>query len=285
MKIDLQVLSGLSLLLDSETSGLILCNGMQISKTDIRRAEDLKEVWLDPTKATSAPIYWIYYLSPESKHKFLLEESNLVFGIVVIPPYKVGREYVKTRGHYHHLMPDSPLAYPEVYSHFYGNLQYLIQRPKSFTEIDNLEECILLNLQEQESFIIPPGYAHFIINPTNEVGVMAGLWCGNKIQDSAPIIKTKGAGYYLIEESGSSCFIPNPNYRHVPPISKLISLKNTPFQPLDRKPLWSSFVENPEQYAFLTSPREAERFFASYSVRAQGKNNHQPTKQCLNRGD
>jgi glucose-6-phosphate isomerase len=282
---DLHVPSGLPLLLDSETSGLILCNGMQISKTDIRRAEDLKEVWLDPTKATSAPIYWIYYLSPKSEHKFLLEESNLVFGIVVIPPYKVGNEYVKTRGHYHRLMPNSPLTYPEVYTQFCGHLQYLIQKPKSFTEIDNMEECILIDLEAGESLIIPPGYAHFIINPTNEVGVMAGLWCKEEIQDSAPIIKMKGAGYYLIEESGSSCFIPNPSYRHVPSLRKLISLKNTPFQPPDEKPLWSSFVENPEQYAFLTSPREAERFFASQSVRVQGKNTYQPTKQCLNKGD
>jgi oxalate decarboxylase/phosphoglucose isomerase-like protein (cupin superfamily) len=259
---------------------------MQISKTDIRWAEDFEEVWLDPKKATSAPIYWIYYFSPESEHKSLLEESNLVFNIAGIPPCKVGKEYLKdTRGHYHHLMPDSPLAYPEVYTNFCGHLQYLIQKLKSFADIDNLEEFILFGLQAGESLIIPPGYAHFIITPTNEVSVMAGLWCNKKIQDPALIIKMKCVGYYLIEECGNSCFIPTPSYRHVPSFRKQVSLENTLFQLLVKKPLWSSFVENPEQYMYLMSSRKAKRIFASQSIRTQGKNNHQLTQQYFSRDD
>ena len=41
------------------------------------------------------------------------------------PSLKIGREFVKTQGHYHPAMPGTTIQYPEVYSHLFGEIYLL----------------------------------------------------------------------------------------------------------------------------------------------------------------
>ena len=55
---------------------------------------------------------------------------------------------------------------------------------------------------------------------------------------------------------------PNPHYVDVPPLGILENQAGTPFATEEPgKPLWTSFTENPDRYAFLTQAEAALKRF------------------------
>jgi len=106
------------------------------------------------------------------------------------------------------------------------------------------------------SVMIPPDYAHVLINPTEEVALMAGLYCAAFKPDYAEVIARRGLAYYLLQGDGGVVVEPNPRYRNAPPLQRPTSLLGTIFEPPDASdtPLWRSFMDDPERYAFLARP-------------------------------
>jgi glucose-6-phosphate isomerase len=110
--------------------------------------------------------------------------------------------------------------------------------------------------------MIPPGYAHILINPTNEPAVVAGLYSRSFKGSYDPITEMAGAAYFLLDHGGEQV-VSNPRYTDRPPLRRLTNLIGTPFEPPNgNRPLWSSFLEDPSRYAFLSDPRAARLLFA-----------------------
>ena len=72
-------------------------------KAEIRWAEDLKPVLAYPDELReNFPAYYMFrdlYYSRSDRDRIL--EMRLRFDITVIPPRRVGKEFIKTFGHYH----------------------------------------------------------------------------------------------------------------------------------------------------------------------------------------
>ena len=102
---------------------------------DIRRLSDMREVVFDQSWLATAEDFELYYmyrdlfLSRGDGEK--LREQNLRYDITIIPPGMLGREYIKTAGHYHPLVPGGSVTYPELYEVLEGKALYLLQRPGS----------------------------------------------------------------------------------------------------------------------------------------------------------
>ena len=67
---------------------------------------------------------------------------------------------------------------------------------------------------------IPPGYAHVLINPSNEPAAIAGLYGAAFKPDYEPFVEMGGAAHYLIDDNGEQ-FVPNPRYSRNRPVRRL----------------------------------------------------------------
>jgi hypothetical protein len=123
---------------------------------------------------------------------------------------------------------------------------------------------VLYKMEPGQSIMIPPGYAHFLINLSDGPALMGGLYSYKAVHDYQPVRKMRGGAYYFLAGRGPEAAMPNPRYTAPPPLRKIEALAGTPFAPPeDNRPLWSSFVENPQRYAFITQPELAASLFTA----------------------
>jgi oxalate decarboxylase/phosphoglucose isomerase-like protein (cupin superfamily) len=193
-----------------------------------------------------------------------LERLEMTYSLVALRPGRIGREFNKTRGHLHAILPGTSLTSPEVYAQLSGRLTLLLQRAST---ADNriIEDFVIHELEPGSLVVIPPGYAHALANPYQEPGLLAGLY-GNPIRypPRYEVIRRLGGFAYRVVSAahGASAFELNPRYESVPPPCALGSPPDGLFaapNPLD--PLWSSFLRTPDAYAFLSEADAARARF------------------------
>jgi glucose-6-phosphate isomerase len=231
-----------------------------------RQGQHLQDVLLSPEAvAPDADVYYLFYPKRlPSEAQAVLDGYALTYSLVLLPSLRIGLEFVKTAGHYHPPIAGTALPYPEVYTQLYGTLHLLLQK-RNPRDPEQIEDCRLVEMTPGFSITIPPGYAHVLINTTQEPGLMAGLYGRDFKPDYRPVQHKRGLAYYLVADNGSVSIQPNPNYECVPPLHYLTELRATPFDYPDAgRPLWSSFLDSPHRYAFLTQPSEVLRLFGAY---------------------
>ena len=159
-------------------------------------------------------------------------------------------------------MPGSVIGYPEVYTHYFGEL-YLYAQRRHNGETPALDDCVLYRMKPGRSIMIPPGYAHILINPSDTPALMGGLYSPDAIHEYGPIREMGGAAYYLLDDAGPERVVPNPRYSSFPPLRQIDDLAGTRFAPPDdQHPLWAAFTADPQRYAFITDPEMAKLQFA-----------------------
>lgn len=137
---------------------------------------------------------------------YMLRKPGL--NITVLPEYRLSKEYPKTHGHFH-----EPKV-KETYEVLMGEAAILIQKG-----VDLVEEVKLIKLRKGDSFTVPKGYAHSLINLGRGPVVTADDHDPARYTNNYDLIrKRRGFAYYITEEGRKIKAIPNPNYTNVPPL-------------------------------------------------------------------
>ena len=261
MQVDLSSSAGFPLTLDTR-SGALTGSGSICFGRIARRLADLMPVLFEPDGvAPDTELYLTCPLLDAGPATSALAQRDLTYSCVLLPPLKIGREFVKTQGHYHPPMPGSDIEYPEVYTHLCGEPDLLLQR-RTKGEPSHVDDCVLVELRAGNSITIPPGYAHILINRSWQVAAIAGLYSRSFAPIYEPVNQVGGAAYYLIDDSITPV-ITNPRYADHPPLRHLTELTGTTFEPPDPgRTLWASFLSDPARYDFLSDPEAARRRFA-----------------------
>lgn len=187
---------------------------------DIRKLSDMKAVVFDYNwlkTAQERDLYYMYrdlYLS-DSDHSIIIE-NHLRYDITIIPPLKLGKEFVKTAGHYHPLIKGSKYTYPEVYEVLEGVAHYLMQTYK--TVPDKVHDAVIIQAKKGDKVIVPPNYGHVTINPSDQELLMANWVSRDFSSIYEPYKKLEGAAYF---ELTSATLIPNKKYDDLPEIRHL----------------------------------------------------------------
>jgi glucose-6-phosphate isomerase len=267
LNLDLTSQAGFALHLDTEAPDATAGSGIRFQR-QARRVTDMKQVlYQPPANGVDSTLYWTYTLLDAGEFQPAFESMRLTFGLVLLPGKRVGEEYVKTHGHYHSVMPGSAIGYPEVYTHYFGEL-YLYAQRRRFEAAAELDDCVLYKMVPGESIMIPPGYAHILINPSGSPALMAGLYSPDAVHEYSPVREMGGAAYYFLVDRGLDQAVPNPRYQILPPLRRLDDLTGTRFAPPeDDQPLWRSFTADPQRYAFITNPGMAAAQFAPEDLR------------------
>ncbi|MBU4190179.1 MAG: glucose-6-phosphate isomerase [Candidatus Thermoplasmatota archaeon] len=235
----------------------ILDFGGKRIRPDIRRLYDMKEVIYDKEFLENAENIELYYMYRgvflDETDKKTMEENNLRYDITIIPPMKIGKEFVKTAGHYHPFIPGTNVTYPEVYEVLEGEAHYLLQKKEN----DKITDVVLVSAGKNEKVIIPPGYGHVTINPSKNVLKMANWVASNFSSVYEPIKKMHGAGYF----ETTTGFIKNENYEYLPELRFLKQKEYKNVGLTKDKDMYYIIRDNPELLGFLTKPQEYETLF------------------------
>ncbi len=211
----------------------------------------LDKEWLENNE--NEELYYMYRDLWKKDDKKKIRSRSLRYDITVVPPLKMGKEFVKTKGHYHPKAANE-LSFPEIYEVLEGKAHYLLQRKSSSNKI---EDVVLIEAESGEKVLIPPNYGHITINPTENTLKMAN-WV-NRTFDSIykDIVKYGGAAYF---ELTSGEFIENEKYGKLPKMRR-VEPTNLPEFGIESEKDMYSLIEQPQYLDFLKHPKEFEMIF------------------------
>ncbi|MCD6248529.1 MAG: glucose-6-phosphate isomerase [Hadesarchaea archaeon] len=232
-----------------ETGG-VLKFGDVSREPHIRRARDMKEAILDKgwlKDHEDEELYFMYRDLWLEEDRDRILRNNLRYDITVMPPRSLGKEFVKTLGHYHpECVPG--VRYPEIYEVLDGKVHVLLQKRSTGGDI---EDVVLVEAEEGEKILLPPNYGHVIINPGKKTLRMANWICRSFNSEYEEYRRLSGAAYY---ELVSGEFVKNPNYGELPEIRRI---EPTVIRELGieegKEMYW--LIREPEKLRFLTEPQ------------------------------
>ncbi|NOY11733.1 MAG: glucose-6-phosphate isomerase [Archaeoglobi archaeon] len=218
----------------------------------IRFAEDLKPVLYQPDQLReNFPAYYMYRdcsLSEEDARR--ISELGLRYDYTIIPPARIGEEFIKTYGHYHPIHRE--ISYPELYQVIEGRAVFLLQ--KRGEREDELLDFIAVEVKEGEMLLVPPDYGHVMVNPSDERLVTSNWVCRSFQSLYEPYARLRGAGYYLTTNGWAK----NRNYRKLPEVREGRSAASELF---DVDGEMYHLIEKPELLEMLTDPEKHREVF------------------------
>jgi glucose-6-phosphate isomerase len=182
---------------------------IELKNPDIRKIKDIENVLFDERTSKANPEHELYYM-----YRGIKDENGLRYDITVIPPFLMGDEFVKTKGHFH------PSGHAEIYIVLEGEAIFLMQKG-----IDEVEDVYAVKAKAGDVVIVNKGYGHITINPSAKETLKLANWVSDEcVSDYEPIENKKGASYFYTIKG----WIKNNNYKSVPEIRFEEPLKEIP---------------------------------------------------------
>ena len=169
-------------------------------RPDIRYVNNMKEAIYDKKWSSTASNLELYYM-----YRKIKEKNGLVHNITIMPARMLGKEFVKTKGHYH------VGKYGELYTILKGEAILLMQKK----EKQKIKDVYYVRAKKGDIVIIPPEYGHIMINPSPTRELKTGDWSSVKCRSDYGPIEKKGGACYFYTKLG---WIKNKNYKKVPKI-------------------------------------------------------------------
>ncbi|MDP4007299.1 MAG: glucose-6-phosphate isomerase family protein [bacterium] len=180
-----------------------------------RTHEKMKEVLMDPA-AQGPEVYYYMIRGGKEKKNITVWETGIV-----------GREYIKTYGHYHVGELD------ETYWVLYGEGIVLLQTRKTGSNgkpvDDEIETFKAIRVKKGDGVFIPAETGHLAVNigktwlvtaddsPVNFKEKDPVSLPGHADYDA--VQKMQGFAYYVVEDGGEPKLVKNPRYRAIPEAS------------------------------------------------------------------
>jgi len=139
------------------------------------------------------PLIYEYYENSQPS-----VEGRLNFGVTIIYPGKVGREYFLTRGHYH-----AKEETAEVYYGLKGEGIMVLQTKKG--------ESKWIQLGQGQVGYVPPFWAHRTVNTGKKKLYILFAYPSDSGHDYE-VIKQKGFSKLVVEERGKPKIVENPSF-------------------------------------------------------------------------
>lgn len=177
---------------------------------DVRSLDETRMVLADQEFAKTAENVELYKM-----YRAIKVENGLRYDITVIPPRMFGNEFVKTKGHVH------AGFYGEVYMVLEGEGMYLAQ----LGDEQEIKDVFAVHGKKGDVIVIPAGYGHITINPSQETLKTANWLTEHGAGDFTLFEKNQGACYYYLTPGQ---WVKNEHYKQVPALRFEEPLKEVP---------------------------------------------------------
>lgn len=259
--LSLEKYSGLPMEMDDDFT-LQFGPGIEAPTPKIREFPFIKNYLKNPHSAYHRrDVYHIYRDIALLQDKDKIRRAGLEYDLTVIPPGKIGDEFVKTIGHYHPYKKGTDVRYPEVYEVIYGRAFFILQSASA--DLLRLQDVYIVEAGRGEKVLVPPGFGHVSINSTENVLVLANFQPRGNEGIYEPYEAHNGAAYYVVQsdrlgKGGRTVreheFVPNLNYASVPPFKKVHGRELPGFNLLSALPMYFTGIKNLETLDFLVNP-------------------------------
>lgn len=178
--------------------------------SEMRRLESIRASLRDPQCDGPDPVYGI--AMDVCRHADLadLQQRSLLFGIVAYAAGRLGEEPVRSQGHIHAPAPHSGWSTPELFEIWEG---HAIIYAQEFAE-DEPGRCIAVQAGPGDQVVVPPGWAHCVINANEHARMVFGALCERQYGFLYDKVRAHGGlAWFPILRSGSIAWEPNPRYR------------------------------------------------------------------------
>lgn len=234
-------------------------NGVNLNKLepDIRYLEDMQSVVYDRKWLKTAPNLELYYmyrdLAETDDDLTQIIKHELRYDITILKPIRLGKEFNKTIGHDHPIVPGTDITYPELYEVLEGKAIFILQNSKE----DKIKDIFAVKAEKGDKIIVPPNYEHLIIN-IGKTDLKTCNWVSRSFSTHIykPFKLKHGFGYYALKGFFGIKWVRNSNYESIPFLrfeepNKFYNFKISKGQPsyrlindLDKL----DFLKNPQKY-------------------------------------
>ena len=263
--VDLSNISGLSIFLDWQHQQLRFTDKILIETTKQRIVREMRDVLLDQPSISDSTTLYVMYDGVSKKNGSPSGSSvRLRYDLTLIFPGQLGREFIKTAGHYHSLSHDNIHSYPELYEVLYGTLHFILQKRGGGNE--RIEDAVLVSSERGEKIIVPPDYGHVAVNPGNDPLVLANWIADECTSDYKTILEYGGGVYFEKKSNGSYRLMKNRNYKNIPTLRMIKTDigRASIFDFQDIPSLYNILFEKPNTLNWLLNPKDTMGMFKTY---------------------
>jgi glucose-6-phosphate isomerase, archaeal len=180
-----------------------------------------------------------------------LKRRMLLFGIVAYARGKLGDEPVRSQGHVHTVSPHCGWSTPELFEIWEGNAVIYGQEKSG----DETGRCVAVEAVPGDKVVIPPGWAHYVVNAAANSRLVFGAWCDRQYGfDYKEMRAHQGLAWFpLASSSGKIRWERNPRYSP----SSLVVKEARDYPELDlpsAMPIYECFRRAPESVQWVSEP-------------------------------
>ncbi len=207
--------------IDGEAPEKISVEGREIVG-DVRRFKDMATLYYDNMGGWvdgmdfNTPLYYMFRNVCREEDRANIADHKLRYDITIMLPLRFGsgpKEYNKTVGHYHPIVPGTRISYPELYEVIHGECYFIIQKVRNKYEV---VDALIIKAERGDKIIIPPDYGHVMVNSGRGLLITAN-WVSSAFSSIyEPYREMKGACYYILEEYLQPKIVKNEAYDNVP---------------------------------------------------------------------
>ncbi|MFH1622079.1 MAG: glucose-6-phosphate isomerase family protein [Candidatus Omnitrophota bacterium] len=248
MRVDLKNFVGMNIKFNPDECKLVFESDPSVREPGVRTIEQMKEVLADSNVSLPKELYYMYRDVYCSKDLDTTKEHKLRFDVTVIKPGMLGKEFMKTAGHYH------PRSFPELYEVVYGEALCLQQRADE-SDPKKIKEVIVVKAKQGQKIICLPYFGHILIN-TSDKPLITSNWVSSEFSSEYNLYKeATGAAYYAFDEQGNTKWTKNNFFKELPSITFLTPNDDiAEFGLKTSVPMYSLVNGNLEKIDFLNNP-------------------------------
>jgi glucose-6-phosphate isomerase, archaeal len=245
---------------------------------EFRRLDQIRPSLRDPNCNGPDPVYSIVMDVGRREHKDELSRRMLLFGVVVYAAGQLGEEPVRSQGHIHAVAPHCGWSTPELFEIWEGRAIIYAQESAD----DDPGRCFAVTAGPGDKIVVPPGWAHAVINADPKTRMMFGAWCDRQygfVYDAIrahhglawfPIFDRRNLDRQTLDRQTPDGqqkihWEPNPSYR-----SNNLAIRGPRAYPelgLDpSRPIYEQFAKNPESVQWVSEPARAASVWADFEM-------------------
>ena len=229
--------------------------------TEFRSLDAIRASLLDPHCTGPDPVYGIAMDVARASDLPLLRQRMLLYGIVAYAAGRLGQEPTRSQGHVHAIAPHSGWSPPELFEILEGKAIVYAQQSTD----DDPGTCVAVLAGERDQVVVPPGWAHCVINANLAGRMVFGAWCDRQFSFVYHGVRAHGglAWFPVLNSADEIGWCANPAYR----TSKLNIHAARAYPELDLVPgsnIYQQFVDDPDSLMWVSDPARKKSLWNTF---------------------
>jgi glucose-6-phosphate isomerase len=220
-------------------------------RPEYRSLDAIRGSLRDPECTGPNPVYAIAMDVGRVEDREELNSRMLLFGIVTYAKGRLGDGPVRSQGHVHAIAPHCGWSTPELFEIWDGRAIIYGQEKSG----DDPGRCIAIEAGPGERVVMPPGWAHYVLNATLDSTLTFGAWCDRQYGfDYTQMRAHHGLAWFpRMAIDGVISWVSNPSYS----VSRLESRNARTYPELGVSPATSIYEHihhDPESVQWVSDP-------------------------------